>query len=198
MEIERLCGAQPSSCFLGLMLGWAHYANHDYDCAIREHMKVIRKNPKHALAHLLLALDLSQKKEHSAAIEGCYRVLSLGKTRLVLNAMGYIYAAAGDKHRAKEILNQLKRLHKTSFASPYALAAIYAGLDETHAAFDFLERAYELHDPELTWLRWDPQLDNLRSDPRFQRLLNRIGLQALPMKDYPENDRFSEIEKSSA
>jgi TolB-like protein/tetratricopeptide (TPR) repeat protein len=198
MEIERLCGAQPSSAFLSLMLGWAHYANHDYDCAIREHMKVIRRNPKHTLAHLLLALDLSQKKEYGAAIEGCYRVLSLGKTRLALNALGYIYAAAGDKDRAKEILNQLRRLHKTSFASPYVFAAIYAGLGETHAAFDFLERAYESHDPELTWLRWDPQLDNLRSDPRFQRLLNRIGLQSLPKKAYPENDRFAESETSSA
>ncbi|HET6145633.1 MAG TPA: winged helix-turn-helix domain-containing protein [Candidatus Acidoferrales bacterium] len=198
MEIERLCAAQPSSGFLGLMLGWAHYANHDYDSAVREHQDIIRRNPKHTLAHLLLALDLSQKQEHATAIEECYRVLALGKTRLALNALGYIYAAAGDKGRAKEILIHLRRLQRTSFASPYAFAAIYAGLGETHAAFDFLERAYESHDPELTWLRWDPQLDNLRSDYRYQSLLNRIGLQALPRKSYSETNQLADIEVSSA
>jgi TolB-like protein/Tfp pilus assembly protein PilF len=198
MEIERLCAAQPSPVFLGLMLGWAHYANHDYDSALREHREVIRMNPNHTLAHLLLALDLSQQKEHGAAVEECYKVLSLGKTRLALNAVGYIYAAAGDRDRAKEILNQLKRLHRMSFASPYAVAAIYAGLGEANAAFDFLERAYEWHDPELTWVRWDPQLENLRSDYRFQSLLNRIGLQALPKKSHPENHSMAALQKSTA
>ena len=179
MEIERMRAARPYSNFLGIMLGWAYYGNRDYDRAIREHQEVIKRSPKHPLAHVLLALDYSQKKRYKTAIEACRKAASLGKTRLALNALGYIYAVSGNKEGARDILTQLKRLLRTSFVSPYALSAIYAGLGEREAAFDFLERAYERHDPELTWARWDPQLDTLRTDARFNKLLNRIGLQPL-------------------
>jgi hypothetical protein len=49
-------------------------------------------------------------------------------------------------------------------------------MGDVNGAFDFLNRACEVHDPELLWLKWDPQLDNLRSDPRFPKLVDRMGL----------------------
>lgn len=198
MEIERLRAARPFSAFLGLMLGWAYYGIGDYDRAIQEHQKVIKNHPKHTLSHVLLALDYSQKKRYKAAEEECRKVLSFGKTRLAMNALGYVYAITGDKGKAKEILNQLKRLLRTSFASPYALAAIYAGLEEKEAAFDFLERAYERHDPELIWMRWDPQLSNLRPDSRFRNLLNRIGLQPFPIPPRIKRHPAGELRMLSA
>jgi tetratricopeptide (TPR) repeat protein len=138
----------------------------------------LRDDPKFDLAHVMLGLDLSQKKRYRAAIEHCGNLISSGEIRIALNALGYIYATAGDKHGAKKILNELKRLHRTGYASYYTFAAIYAGMGEVEAAFDFLHRASEVRDPEMIWLKWDPQLDNIRSDPRFQTLLNRMGLQA--------------------
>jgi TolB-like protein/tetratricopeptide (TPR) repeat protein len=176
-EIEKIQATRPLSSFLGIMLGWVHYGNRNYDRAIQAHQEVLKNDPRHPLVYLMLALDHSQKKRHRIAIEKCRRVLSIGKTRLALNALGYIYAASGNKSGAKEIITQLRRLLRTSFASPYALATIYSGLGESEAAFDFLEQACERHDPELLWLRWDPQLDNLRCDPRMQSLLKRMGLQ---------------------
>jgi TolB-like protein/tetratricopeptide (TPR) repeat protein len=198
LEIERMRAIQPSSSFLGLILGWAYYGDRDYDRAIREHQALLKNNPKHLVAHLVLALDHSQKKRYGTALRKCHKVLSFGKARLAMNALGYICAAAGDKDGAKEVLNQLKRLLRTSFASPYALAAIYAGLGERDAAFDFLEQACERHDPELIWLRWDPQLANLRSDTRFSMLLNRMGLQPIAAQPRAENHLVSEIDLMSA
>jgi len=83
----------------------------------------------------------------------------------------------GDKDRAQQTLKELRRLLRTSYSPPYAFAAIYTGLGETDAAFDWLGRAYEAHDVGLIWLKWDPQFDNLRSDPRFRDILNGMGLQ---------------------
>ena len=179
-EIERLHAARPLESFLGLTVGWAHYGYRDYDSALRVHQEVLKNDPQYALAHLMLGYDYSQKKRYRTAIAHFRKTLSNGETRLALNALGYAYALAGDKDAAKEVLNELKRLLKTSFASPYALAAIYAGLGEQEAALDYLARAFERRDPELIWLKWDPHLDNLRSDPRFQRLLNQMGLPSTP------------------
>jgi TolB-like protein/tetratricopeptide (TPR) repeat protein len=175
-EIERIRAAQPLAHFLGGILGWAYYATGNYDQAIRQHHEALKDDPRFAMTHVLLGLDFSQKKRYRAAIEHCGRVTSNPGIRLALNALGYIYATAGDKHRAKEILGELKRLQRTSYASFYATAAIYAGMGDLDAAFESLDRACEVHQPELIWLKWDPQLDNLRSDPRFQGVLDRIGL----------------------
>lgn len=177
-ESERLRAAQPLAGFLGTILGWAYYGRRSYDRALRQHQDVLRNDPKFCLPHVQLGLIYSQKKRYRAAIDHCGKVTSTGGTRLALNALGYIYAAAGEKHPAKEILDELKRLHRNGYSSCYASAAIYAGMGEVNAAFDFLNRACEVHDPELMWLKWDPQLDNVRSDPRFQGLMNRLGLQA--------------------
>ncbi|MBZ5641803.1 MAG: winged helix-turn-helix domain-containing protein [Acidobacteriia bacterium] len=177
-EIERIRSARPLANFLGNIVGWAYYGNRNYDRALRQHHNILKDDPKFGLTHVMLGLDYAQKKRYRTAIEHCGKVTSSGGTRIALNTLGYIYAAAGEKHCAKEILRELKRLLRTDYASCYACAAIYAGMGEVDLAFDFLNRACEVHDPGLLWLKWDPQLDNLRFDPRFQGLLNRMGLQA--------------------
>jgi len=175
-EIERIREAQPLVGFLGIILGWAHYGNRSYDRALREHREVLKVNRKFCLTHVQLGLSYAQKKRYRTAIEHCGKVTSGGGTRLALNALGYIYAAAGEKDCAREILGELKRLLRSGYSSSYASAAICAGLGETNAAFEHLDRASEVHDPELMWLRWDPQVDNIRSDPRFGQLLHRMGV----------------------
>jgi tetratricopeptide (TPR) repeat protein len=117
LEIERIPVARPLSSFWSAMIGWAHYGNRDYDRAIREHQAVVKNHPRHAMTHLLLALNYSQTGQYKNALAECRKVLSLGKLRLALNALGYVYAAGGERDRAKEILAQLRRMLRTSAAS---------------------------------------------------------------------------------
>jgi TolB-like protein len=176
-EIERAQEIQPLSLFLGVVLGWVHYASHSYDRAVRQHQKVLEIEPNFAFAHWCLGMDYAQKRKYRLAIEECRKARLLGGTRNVLSALGYAYAMAGDKDRAQQVLKELKGLLRTTYAPPYAFATIYAALGKRDEAFDWLGRAYQIHDPGLIWMKWDPQLDHLRSDSRFQELLNSIGLQ---------------------
>jgi hypothetical protein len=41
---------------------------------------------------------------------------------------------------------------------------------------DWLEKAFEFHDPNLPYVGFEPIWDPLRSDPRFQDLLRRMNL----------------------
>jgi TolB-like protein len=176
--VERVQEIQPLSNFLGVVLGWIYYGNQYYDRAVRQHQKMLAINPNFAFAHWCLGMDYSQKRKYSSAIEECRKARLLGGTRNVLSALGYAYAMAGEKDKAHHILKELKGLLRATYAPPYAFATIYAGLGEKDAAFDWLGRAYLVHDPGLIWMKWDPQLDNLRSDSRFQKLLDDIGLQS--------------------
>jgi len=175
-EVERIQEIQPLSLFLGVVLGWVHYASCSYDLAVRQHQKVLAIEPNFAFAHWCLGMDYSQKRKYKLAIEECRKARLLGGTRNVLSALGYAYSMAGDKDRAHQVLKELRGLLRTTYAPPYAFATIYAGLGETNAAFEWLSRACEVHDPGLIWMKWDPQLNYLRSDSRFQNLLSHIGL----------------------
>jgi hypothetical protein len=61
---------------------------------------------------------------------------------------------------------------------PYALALVFAGLDERDAAFEWLERALAVKDVHLAFLTVDPKWDRYRDDPRFKAVLARCEFTA--------------------
>lgn len=62
--------------------------------------------------------------------------------------------------------------------TPYQAADVYAWRGETDRAFQFLNRAVELHDASIMYLKFDPLLNSLRADPRWAALLKRVKLPA--------------------
>jgi hypothetical protein len=56
------------------------------------------------------------------------------------------------------------------------MAIMFMGLDDPDEALKSLERAIEVRDPFLMFLKVDPKWRDLRHDPRFMRLLNRMNL----------------------
>jgi serine/threonine-protein kinase len=61
-------------------------------------------------------------------------------------------------------------------ARPKAIANWYRGAGEYEKAMDWLEKAFDQHDPGLPYINIEPKYDPLRSDPRFQDLLRRMNL----------------------
>ena len=58
-----------------------------------------------------------------------------------------------------------------------AFVSVYAGLGDRNHAFEWLEKAYQDHDPMLAWMRVVPLCDQLRGEPRFDEKLRRVGLE---------------------
>jgi hypothetical protein len=73
---------------------------------------------------------------------------------------------------AQAVLEEVRRLDR-----PHAweVANIHACWNDIDSAFEWLERAYQEHDPALRHLR-HPMLANLRSDPRWEDLARRVGV----------------------
>ena len=51
-----------------------------------------------------------------------------------------------------------------------------AGYSKRDRAFRWLERAYEMRDDGLPWLKIDPGLRSLRDHPRYKALLRKMNL----------------------
>jgi len=60
--------------------------------------------------------------------------------------------------------------------SPSFAARVYAWRGEKDQAFEWLERAYEVRDDGLPWLKIDTGLRSLRDDPRYKALLLKMNL----------------------
>jgi hypothetical protein len=52
---------------------------------------------------------------------------------------------------------------------------VYAGLRDHEHAFEWLNKAYNQRDCQLTLLKLDPFVDGLRSDRRLADLMHRMG-----------------------
>ena len=103
------------------------------------------------------------------------------------------YAARGD-HEAEEALARgfaengyqgaLQRAaetliarSRTTYVTPWQIGTLYTRAGKNNEALEWLEKAYEAHDPNMPYLSVDPIFDDLRADPRFQDLLQRMNLQ---------------------
>jgi TolB-like protein len=67
-------------------------------------------------------------------------------------------------------------MHRAGDALSYQYAEVFAWRNDKDAAFKWLDRALQLHDGGLIYLKHDIFMDNLRHDPRYSALLKKLAL----------------------
>jgi Transposase DDE domain group 1 len=95
----------------------------------------------------------------------------------------FLYQAASWKTARRVVAKvefhceELKERAKQEHIRPIAFAVVYMGLGEKDQAFEWLQKAYEEHSPELIHLRdWQLFYMPLGSDPRYIELVKKVGL----------------------
>jgi TolB-like protein/Flp pilus assembly protein TadD/predicted Ser/Thr protein kinase len=145
--------------------------------AIAQIQKTLEMDPNFAPAHTQLGWAYLKEGMNQDAISEFQKGVTLsGSDPEESVDLGYAYAVTGKQAEAKKILAKLKKKRERAFVSPAALAIVSGALGEKDEAFAWLEKAYEVRDPTLTYLKVGPKFTPLRSDPRFQDLLRRMGL----------------------
>ncbi len=100
---------------------------------------------------------------------------SMGRRPLILGRIAALHAELNQQDEARSIIAELRTLSETQYVQPTIVAGIYVALHEHDAAFEWLEKAFDVRDAGLTLLRGYPLYDPLRTAPRFQSLLAKIG-----------------------
>jgi Flp pilus assembly protein TadD len=110
-----------------------------------------------------------------------HSLLMLGRTEEAAVAFGesitgeaLLAARSGNRELAFAKLATLEERDR-EFGS-FDAARIYAQLGDKDAAFEALNRAWEVRDASLLGLKTDPYLDPLRGDSRYAALEKRLGL----------------------
>jgi TolB-like protein/DNA-binding winged helix-turn-helix (wHTH) protein len=175
VEINPLLGGS----YFGL--GWVYYFARRYDDALAQCQKAQQISPVPSPGQMIPG-NLPRMRLYSAWAyreKGMYKeaiadFLQMPDGPVKFAHLGNAYARAGQKTEAHKLLQKLIVLSRQKLGT-WELALIYAGLGEKDRAFEWLERAYKVHDKGMCFLKVDPPLDPLRSDPRFQDLLRRMN-----------------------
>jgi tetratricopeptide (TPR) repeat protein len=91
-----------------------------------------------------------------------------------LEGSAMVYFAVGRKAESDSQLAAAIRRNGTSW--PSEIARVYAFRGERDHAFEWLNRAYEMRDEDLYFIRGDPLFKNLEGDPRFKAFLRKMNL----------------------
>jgi len=176
-EIRRALELDPLSPIISNTIAAVYFLGREYDPGIEQLHQLLDADPNFAVAHDLLGQLYMQKRMYDAAITEFQkaRTLDPGDTSLLLE-IGIVHALAGRKAEAKKVFQEVQRISKQKYVPPFDMAAFYACMGQKDTAFEWLDRAFQARDRNLTGLGVVPLLDNLRSDPRFAELLRRVGL----------------------
>ena len=176
-ELQRAQQLDPLSLIISVNVSSAYYVAHDYSRAVEQLRNTIELDPDFWLAYWNLGAVLIALKQYPEAIADLRKAVELsGGNTGALAALGYGYAAAGERSKAEQVLQELTNLSKRRYVSPAHMAYVEIGLGNNDQAFAWLEKAYQERLGFLVELKVDPLLDRLRPDPRFRDLLRRLNL----------------------
>lgn len=166
----------PLSPFAHVSLGYAYYFARDYDRAIEECNKALELDKNSTFAYRNLGLAFLQQGKIENAITALNKAVTVSNGVSAFDSyLGFAYALAGERAKAKEVLANLGEIAKRKYVPAYNFAMIYLGLDDLDKTFEWLEKAYEERSGFLPFLKVEPMFDSARSDSRFVDLLKNIG-----------------------
>jgi len=167
----------PLSLITNFSSGWCYYHAHQYNKAIEQFRKTLELNDNFVAANHYISKCYLVQGMYSEAIREYQEAIAKDpRAREYVEVVGQIYEESGIEGFYNWLIGEGLDLSDEPYNKPYFLARCYAALGEKDAAFEWLEKAYEVRSSYMRWLVVDPELDNLRADSRLQALIQKVGL----------------------
>jgi len=167
----------PLSLIVSVDVGRHLYYEGSYQAAVEQLLRTIDLDPGFVRAHHELGRAHLQMGRFDEAIASAKRAVDLsGRSDSALAALANAQARSGDLSSANMILAELRDRQRQRYVASYHLAVIYAGLGDTDAAVDNLERAYDERFNWTVFINVEPDFASVRQHPRFARLTEKMNL----------------------
>ena len=174
--MRRARELEPLDASIHALSSQVSFQARDYTAAVEHARQAIRLDSKLWIGYMQLAQAYSETGEPDLALELLTDAARLsGGNSKALSLRGYILARTGHATEAREVLKALSATAEHAYVPPFAMALVHAGLNEPDSVFEWLDKAFAVHDIHLIYLTVDPKWDPYRADPRFKALLARCG-----------------------
>jgi serine/threonine protein kinase/tetratricopeptide (TPR) repeat protein len=176
-EINKALELDPLSLIINTAAGNVYlYAGRE-DKAVEQAEKILDMDPTFGFAHMILADVNKRKGKYDEAVEGILKGASFAGflSQEEVTTLREAYASSGWTGYLRRWLEIMQSKAEQGQVLYYDMASLYACLDETEKAIEYLEKAYEEHDYNLSGLRTNDDFEKLRSNPRFVQLIKKMG-----------------------
>ena len=146
-----------------------------YDSAAIQARIVLRTEPQSPVARNVLAKAYALAGDLPRAFAE-ERTHVAGGDSAVAATLDSAYADGGYPRAMRRAADLVAARSRARHVAALGVAQYYLLGDDRPDAFEWLERAFAEHDPNLPYIAALPLFDPLRSDPRFQALLRGMGL----------------------
>ena len=176
LERSLALDLDPFSPAINTDAGISAYFQGEIEEAIRFYERALEVDPLFVAAYVPLGGAYARKKEYDKAMELLQRASMFSSGHpIAVAAIGYIYAMSGKKEDARMMLELLQERAREEYVSPYWVAILCTGLNNSDQALKWLERALKDRDGYMVFLNVEPVFEPLRNEPRFQELLKKMG-----------------------
>ena len=173
-EIERAVREDPFNPQIRTLQAMDLNFLHRYEEAEAVLGDVLSRSPGYGMALTTLRTTHHLLGRHEEALE-MWRA-SNARDPEALAALDRGYAADGYEGALRSLAEMLIARSDTAHVTPWQIGTLYTRAGDGELALDYLERAFEEHDPNIPYLSVDPIFDYLRNEPRFQAMIRRLGL----------------------
>jgi TolB-like protein/DNA-binding winged helix-turn-helix (wHTH) protein/Flp pilus assembly protein TadD len=177
LEARQALKLDPLNLMINSWVALRYYLAHNYDAAIEQGRNAVELDPNFAAAHLILGEAYVQKGRYDEALIELQAAARLsGGNPLYLAQVAVANAAAGKRSEALRIVANLQTLSRKRYLSPYALAQVFAALNDKDQTFKWLQTAFDDRAVWMSYLGVDPIFDRFHSDQRYHDMLRHVGL----------------------
>lgn len=165
----------PLSLTIAMNRADPYYFSRQYDTAIENLQRVLRREPKFYPAHYNLGRACALAGRQEEAIVAFRKALQLSGVRQANAGLAYGLAKAGKTEEARILQAELKAYGAARYVASPPMAWISIGLGDTEAALKELEQGFEEGSSQMIYLKADPVYDPLRENSGFENLLHRMN-----------------------
>ena len=177
VQIKRALELDPlNALFRGFYAMDLMYARR-YDDAIALLLDTLKTSPNDLVALSTLRSAYHMKHMYKEALEVWKASYAARGDHEAEQALARGFAEDGYQGALQRAAETLAVRSRTTYVPPWQIGTLYTRAGKKDKALEWLEKAYEAHDPNMPYLSVDPIFDILRDDPRFQDLLRRMKLQ---------------------
>jgi eukaryotic-like serine/threonine-protein kinase len=174
--VEKARELDSLSLIINADLATSYLYAEKFDKAIELYQRTIELDENFYYARIYLGRAYSLKGDYQAAIIELKKAEILHDDPQVQMLLARTFISMKKPEEARKILNKLTELSRQKYVSPYYLAEIHGGLGEKDEAFKWLDKALEMREGPMVYLKVEPFFKELRSDPRFDNLIAKVGL----------------------
>ena len=175
-QIQRALELDPlNSLFRG------HYAMdlmhaRRYDDAIAVIRDTLKTSPNDLIALSTLRSAYHMKHMYTEALEAWKASYAARGDQAAEEALARGFKEGGYSRALQRAAETLAARSRTAYVPAWQIGTLYTRAGMKDEALEWLEKAYQAHDPNMPYISVDPIFDILRDDPRFKELLHRMNL----------------------